>query len=127
MSIPGVYVSLLAVAVGAAHVALGYFSLQAAYTYVLRARLAYVELFLTPDMVELQHDRVRLPAVHTGVRLKVLQYPRPYGPTVPALALARQDLSALFGRFMVAALSCPVLGWDTTCHGPRAYQKIVKK
>lgn len=57
-------------AVGAAYFALGYFSLHALERDAPAISLAYIKVFVGWGVVvELQHDRVALAAVHTVVHL----------------------------------------------------------
>lgn len=71
-------ICLLAVTIGAAYFALGYFSLHALERYAPAISLAYIKVFVGWGVVvELQHDRVALAAVHTVVHLQVVQQPRP--------------------------------------------------
>lgn len=75
------FVRLPAVAVGASYFALLYFGNDALQGDALARRLTNIEVLVRGGVVvELQHNRVTLAAVHAVVSLQVLKQPRPDAP-----------------------------------------------
>jgi len=69
-------IGLLAVAVSAAHFALGYLALYLLYAVPQTDGVRYGEMLVVAYMVKLKHDCVSLPAIHAGVGLEVVVYIR---------------------------------------------------
>ena len=69
-------IGLLPVAVGAAHLALGYLVLYLGYAVPVTGGVRYGEMLVVTYVVKLKHDDVRLTAVYAGVIFEVVVYIR---------------------------------------------------